>query len=226
MDSDARPAEHSHPEATALAALVTSAAANIPGVDFASITVHSTDRASMTLAATDQVATDLDELQYRLREGPCYAAVTEQRFVLANDLATGDSYRDYGPRANERGVRAQAAIQLSHGGEVAGLNLYSRTCNAFDQSTVQIAELFAVQAAVLLGYARQVETLGQAVHTRQDIGTAVGILMERYQIDRDRAFALLVRISNDRNIKVRELAQHVIDGMFQAPTGKHGGAQV
>ena len=226
MDSDARPAEHSHPEAAALAALVTSAAANIPGVDFASITVRSTDRALMTLAATDPVATDLDELQYRLREGPCYAAVTEQRFVLANDLATADSYRGYGPRANERGVRAQAAIQLSHDGEVAGLNLYSRTCNAFDQSTVQIAELFAVQAAVLLGYARQVETLGQAVHTRQDIGTAVGILMERYQIDRDRAFALLVRISNDRNIKVRELAQHVIDGMFQAPTGKQGVRQV
>ena len=226
MDSDARPAERSHPEAAALAALVTSAAANIPGVDFASITVRSPDRALMTLAATDPVATDLDELQYRLREGPCYAAVTEQRFVLANDLATGNSYRGYGPRANERGVRAQAAIQLSHDGEVAGLNLYSRTCNAFDQSTVQIAELFAVHAAVLLGYARQVETLGQAVHTRQDIGTAVGILMERYQIDRDRAFALLVRISNDRNIKVRELAQHVIDGMFQAPTGKHGGAQV
>ena len=226
MDSDARPAERSHPEAAALAALVTSAAANIPGVDFASITVRSLDRALMTLAATDQVATDLDELQYRLREGPCYAAVTEQRFVLVNDLATGNSYRGYGPRASERGVRAQAAIQLSHDGEVAGLNLYSRTCNAFDQSTVQIAELLAVHAAVLLGYARQVETLGQAVHTRQDIGTAVGILMERYQIDRDRAFALLVRISNDRNIKVRELAQHVIDGMFQAPTGKHRDAKV
>jgi len=226
MDSDARAAEHSHPEAAALAALVTSAAANIPGVDFASITVRSTGRGLMTLAATDPVATDLDELQYRLREGPCYAAVTEQRFVLANDLATGNSYRGYGPRANERGVLAQAAIQLSHDGEVAGLNLYSRTCNAFDQSTVQIAELFAVQAAVLLGYARQVETLGQAVHTRQDIGTAVGILMERYQLDRDRAFALLVRISNDRNIKVRELAQHVIDGMFQAPTGKQGDRQV
>ena len=120
--------------------------------------------------------------------------------------------------AAERGIRAQAAIPLGYNGGQAGLNLYSRGRDAFEPSTVQLAELFTDHAAILLGYAGQVETLGQAIHSRQDIGTAVGILMERYRLDQDRAFAFLVRVSSHRNIKVRVLAQQVIAGTFQAAT--------
>jgi AmiR/NasT family two-component response regulator len=81
---------------------------------------------------------------------------------------------------------------------------------------VQVAELFATQAGALLGYAGQVEQLSVALHTRSDIGTAVGILMERYSIDRHRAFAFLTRNSQHRNIKVRVLARQVIDGTFES----------
>jgi GAF domain-containing protein len=188
--------------------------ANIPGVDFASITLQQVDKSLHTLAATDPLAETLDALQYELREGPCYAALTEERFVLVNDVTTTTDFPRYGPRAAEHGVRAQAAVQLAHNGERAGLNLYSRSLQAFDRSTVQFAELFATQAAALLQYAVQVEQLGEALHSRTDIGTAVGIVMERYGIDRNRAFAFLVRHSNHRNLKLRELAQQVIDGTF------------
>jgi ANTAR domain/GAF domain len=210
------PSDQSHPHEAALTALTQSAAANIPGVDFASITVLRNDRTLHTLAATEPLAREVDALQYELLEGPCYAAVTDQRFVLVNNLADDDTCRRYGPKAVERGVGAQAAIQLSHNGEQAGLNLYARNPHTFDQSTVEFAELFATHATVLLGYARQVETLGEAAHARQDIGTATGIMMERHGLDRDRAFAFLVRTSNHRNTKVRVLAQEIIDGTFQA----------
>ena len=133
-----------------------------------------------------------------MREGPCYAAVTDERFVLVNDIAHASDYPRYGARAADLGVRSQAAIQLIHDGERAGLNLYARRAGAFDRSTVQLAELFATQAAALLEYAEQVEQLSEALHTRTDIGTAVGIVMERYGIDRNQAFAFLVRNSNDR----------------------------
>ena len=93
------------------------------------------------------------------------------------------------PRAAEPGIRAQSAIQLVHDGERAGLNLYARGPGVFDRSTVQFAELFATQAAALLDYAMQVEQLGEPLHSRTDIGTAVGIVMERYHIDRNQAFA-------------------------------------
>jgi hypothetical protein len=209
----------------ALRSLAASAAANIPGVDFASITLHRKDGMLTTVAATDPVAEQADALQYELREGPCYAAVTEERWVLVNDVGSSSECPRYAPRAVELGVHAQAALQLVSNGERAGLNLYARTSRAFDRSTVEIAELFATHAASLLDYAEQVEQLSEALHTRTDIGTAVGILMERYGIDRDTAFAFLVRNASTDNIKVRVLAQQVIDGSFQRATNEGDRAQ-
>jgi hypothetical protein len=204
------------PREAALEILAVSAASNIPGVDFVSITVHRPDQSMSTMAATDPLAEQADSLQYELREGPCYAAVTDQRFVVVNDLAAAVDLPRYGPKAVALGLGAQAAVQLLHNGERAGLNLYARRSGAFDGSTVHLAELFASQGGALLGYAGQVEQLSAALHTRTDIGTAVGILMERYGIDQHRAFAFLVRNSQNRNIKVRVLARQLIDGTFKS----------
>jgi hypothetical protein len=198
----------------ALRSLAASAAENIPGVDFVSITVHEAD-SIYTAAATDSLAEQADALQYELHEGPCYSAVTGQRFVLVNDLAAATEFPRYAPRAHDLGVGAHAAIQLVDGRRRAGLNLYARAAGNFDRSTVQFAELFATQAGDILGYVEQVEQLSKALHTRTDIGTAIGILMERYSINRQQAFAFLIRNSQDRNIKVRVLAQEVINGTME-----------
>ena len=200
----------------ALGSIAASAAGNIPGVDFVSITVLEVDDSLRTTAATDPLAERADALQYELREGPCYAAVADGRFVMVNDMATAVEFPRYGPRVVGLGVGAQAAIQLVDGARRAGLNLYARTARSFDHSTVQFAELFATQAGALLGYAEQVEQLSEALQTRTDVGTAVGILMERYAIDRRQAFAFLARNSQNRNIKVRVLAGSVIDGTFDS----------
>jgi hypothetical protein len=120
-------------------------------------------------------------------------------------------------------MAAQAAIQLMDDGkQQAGLNMYARTAGSFDQSTMHMAELFATQAGAILGYAEQVDQLSVALHARTDIGTAVGILMERYSIDRQRAFAFLTRNSQHRNIKVRILANQIIDGTFQDTPSEEG----
>jgi len=206
----------------ALETLAASAVGNIEGTDFVSITENRRNEPLHTVAATDPLAKQADSVQYELREGPCYAAVTSTRFVLVNDMAATVEFPRYAPRAVDLGIGAQAAVQLQHNGDSAGLNLYARTPGAFDRSTVQIAELFATHAGALLGFAIQVEQLSEALHTRTDIGTAVGILMERYGIDRNQAFAFLTRNSQTRNIKVRALAQHVIDGTFEStPSEAH-----
>ena len=103
----------------ALESLTVSAATNIPGVDFASITLYSEDHALRTVAPTNPLAEQLDALQYELREGPCYAAVTEERFVLVSDTGTCVEYPRYSSRAAVVGVGAQAALQLVHGQEAA-----------------------------------------------------------------------------------------------------------
>jgi hypothetical protein len=206
----------------ALKILADSAAGNIPGTDFVSITVRRPNQPLSTVAATHGLAEQADTLQYQLREGPCYAAVTRDRFVLVNDMASSADFPRYGPQAVRLGIGAQAAIQLLHDGETAGLNLYALTAGAFDRATMQMAELFATQAGALLGYAAQVEQLSEALHTRTDIGTAVGIVMERYGIDRHQAFAFLTRSSNAREIKVRDLAQQVIAGTFESTPHEDG----
>jgi hypothetical protein len=216
MSAVTRSADEESATEAALGLIATSAAQSIPGVDFASITMHEADRTLHTAIATDSVAERADALQYELCEGPCYAAVTDERLVLVDDLSTDVRFPRYAARVVDLGMRAQAAIQLVRGRRRAGLNLYARTPGSLDDSSMQYAELFAAQAGAVLGYARQVEHLSEALASRTDIGTAIGILMERYRIDRDQAFALLSRTSQQSNIKVRVLAQRVIDGSFQA----------
>ena len=200
----------------ALDLLAVSAASNVPGADLVSITVHHRDHTMTTAASTDPLAEQADSLQYELREGPCVAAVTDERFLLVNDLSAAAQFPDYAPQAVALGLGAQVAIQLTHNGECAGLNLYARKPGGFDRSTIDLAEVFANHGAALLGYAKQVEQLSQALQTRTEIGTAVGILMERYSIDQHQAFAFLSRNSQNRNLKIRALAQQIIQGTFQS----------
>ena len=222
MAPDDPSAHPQHVHQAALQALAASAVSNIPDVDFASITLRHEDRTLQTIAATDPLAERMDTLQYFLLEGPCYAAVTSDRLVLVENVGASSAFPRYGPRAADRGVGSQLAVQLLHDGEQAGLNLYAHASGAFDQETVQLAELFATQAAAVFQYAEQVEQLSEDLHTRTDIGTAVGIVMERYDIDRNQAFSFLVRFSQRRNVKLRVLAQAVIDGTFNATPHNNG----
>jgi AmiR/NasT family two-component response regulator len=75
---------------------------------------------------------------------------------------------------------------------------------------VHAAELFAVHASIALGHAQQEHQLNQALSSRKVIGQAVGILMERYQIDQDRAFHFLMRVSSTSNIKLRDVAHELV----------------
>ncbi|HEY7042942.1 MAG TPA: hypothetical protein VH419_04670, partial [Nocardioidaceae bacterium] len=114
----------------ALTSLVNASLANIPGADMASVTIRSQDQHLSTAAASDDLAYRLDEIQYELREGPCYDAVTISQFALDNDLRHG-RYPRYGPRAADLGLGSQLATQVAHNGTQAGLNVYARRVHAF-----------------------------------------------------------------------------------------------
>lgn len=202
MSSDRTSSDRVRARDAALQDLAASAVANIPGVDMASVTLRRGDDTLTTLAATDPLAEQLDALQYDLREGPCFAAVTVDRLVLVSDVARSTDFPRFGPRAAELGVQAQAAVQLISDGESAGLNLYALQQAAFDSSTIQWAELFATQAAAVPEYADQVEQLSEALHTRTDIGTAVGIVMERFGLDRNPTLELPA-VTRERSVMDR-----------------------
>ena len=52
--------------------------------------------------------------------------------------------------------------------------------------------------------------LSAKLGTTPVIGQAMGIVMERYQLTYDRAFAFLTRLSQQRNVKLRLVAQELI----------------
>ena len=115
------------------------------------------------------------------------------------------------PEAVKRGLRAQLAVQLFADEErLGGLNLYSTESEEIDEDAPHVAQLFASHAAIALGRAQHEENLNVALSTRKTIGQAVGILMERYGIDEDRAFQFLVRASSTGNIKLRDVAEELV----------------
>lgn len=183
----------------------------IPGADYASITMSYPDGSSSTLAPTDELARRADQVQYELAEGPCLDAVALERTVRSEDLTAEERWPRYTSRVAQLGIRSQMAVEIFRAGSTtAGLNVYSTTAGAFDESQ-HIVELFASQAAIAMNFVRATQTLQEALSSRKTIGQAIGIVMERYALDEDRAFAFLVRMSQDSNVRLRAVAQKVVD---------------
>ena len=187
----------------------------IPGADYASISVRHADGRLETLAATAPLVDALDAEQYKLREGPCYQAATDESFLVTFDLEGDDRWPNYGPVAAQAGFHAQLAVVLTvnNTGRRSTLNVYSSRPQEFDHESIQTAELFASHASVAMGFVHTVENLGTAITNRQMIGQAVGIIMERYQLTESRAFGFLVRVSQTSNTKLNAVAADIVTSL-------------
>ena len=183
----------------------------LPDVEYASVTVRHADDRLETLAPTDAMILELDAAQYELREGPCYDAATDSVHVLAPFLTTDSRFPRYARVAETMGVQAQAGIRLFDTPQSIGaLNLYGTKPGSFEDLGA-VGELFRHQSATALAYAYEITNLNEAVRTRQQIGQAVGAMMERYHLDEGRAFGFLARLSQDNNIKLRDVATTLLD---------------
>lgn len=196
---------------------ITQGAVNaLPEVTAASITITHADDVLETVAQTDDRLLELDAIQYHLQEGPCYQAAVAEAFIVTTDLATDGRFPRYGSAATERGIRAQAGLSLFHSARARGaLNLYADQRGAL-QGMASLGPLLAHQATMTLGYALELEDLRRAIETRAVVGRAVGIVMERYQLPEDRAFAFLARLSQQSNVKLRLVAETLASSVADA----------
>jgi GAF domain-containing protein len=190
---------------------ITQAAVEVlPSVEFASITVLHADGRLETVAPTDDLLWGVDAAQYELREGPCYDAAADSVHIVSPDLANDDRFPRYAATAVAAGINAQAGIRLFDAPKSAGaLNLYATQTGAFADLGM-LSVLFQHQSAMAIDYAREIQNLNEAVRTRGTIGQAVGIVMERYKLTDDRAFAFLTRLSQHGNVKLRAIAEQII----------------
>ncbi|MGH3921369.1 MAG: GAF and ANTAR domain-containing protein [Pseudonocardiaceae bacterium] len=176
-----------------------------------------------TTVATDPFAQDVDELQYSTGEGPCLDSIRELAVVRIDSMVGERRWPTYVPQAAGKGVRSSLSLPLEVRGHALGaLNCYSRRAHAFAATDLGLVRLFASHAAVALAnsqiHARSVQLgtqLLEALESRDVIGQAKGVLMERHHQSADQTFEMLVRASQRHNKRMREIAQQVIDSALE-----------
>ncbi|MHB0895726.1 GAF and ANTAR domain-containing protein [Streptomyces sundarbansensis] len=171
---------------------------------------------STSLAPTEPLVTELDQLQRKLEQGPCFGAARrssgESTLRIADFMEMEPRWPDFVPEARRLGVGSMLGVGLfTDSKDLGELNFYSRQSGAFTKESECAGVLLASHAAVALSSARTHAQMEQALSTRHQIGQAMGILMTRHNIPRNEAFNQLRSYSQNRNVKLREVALLVCD---------------
>jgi GAF domain-containing protein len=165
-----------------------------------------------TAAATSQRVGESHSLQIVHDEGPCLDAIEGDAVYIASDVSDDGRWPTWGPAVADLGMRSVLSLRLeTRARRYGSLNLYADRLDAFDEDDVAVATIFVRHASVALANAHNEEGLQVAIDARKLIGQAQGILMERYDIDADRAFEFLRRQSQTHNVKLRYVAEWVVE---------------
>ncbi|MDX6283598.1 MAG: hypothetical protein QOH03_4669 [Kribbellaceae bacterium] len=163
-------------------------------------------------AVTDPLVAEIYHGQMDRGDGPLTECLRSRRTLLVIDTLHEARWPEWSSEVQSLGVRSVLDVPLSTGAGVVGvLCLYSGLPNAFTHDDEAIAHILARHASVAVANARHDESMLQAVDARKLVGQAMGILMERFDLDGDRAFEVLRRYSQDNNQKLRDVAQYLIE---------------
>jgi len=178
---------------------------------YAGVALAGRDRREVP-AATDPVVEEIYNWQMASGQGPLVESMRHHTTLLICDTATDDRWPDWAVKVLSLGVRTVLDVPLTTAtGTVGVMGLYSVSPDAFDADDEAVAEILARHASVAVASARREHNLSLAVDARKLVGQAMGVLMERYDIDGDRAFEVLKRYSQDTNTKLRDVAQQLVD---------------
>jgi GAF domain-containing protein len=191
----------------------------MPGNPETSVTLLAKDKPT-TVVSTGQLATDLDERQYKRGHGPCLHAARTGEVTEIADTRTDPRWPDYLPRAAEHGALSTLSVPLAIDDDervTGALNIYAREPHAFDEDSRSAATRFAPYAAVAAGNLHAYQSardmaanLRAALESRGVIDQAKGILMARHKLTADQAFQILVRMSMKTNRKLHAIADDLV----------------
>ncbi|WP_120521662.1 GAF and ANTAR domain-containing protein [Arthrobacter celericrescens] len=183
-----------------------------------------------TVASSDERALLLDELQYQFEEGPCLTASRTGVLIHIPDLEKDETWPDYTEVAAKNGIRSVLAVpfQLPDDTAKAGLNLYSETVNGFDEAAIQRATDYVQQAskglrlAVLIAqHSQTAANLRAAMTSRTVIDVATGIIIAQNRCSQAEAMEIIKKASSNRNVKLRDVAQAIVDKAGGGPIATH-----
>lgn len=210
------------PPTRALALVAEHAAAAVPGADCASVAVLQRGTEWRIVAHTDERARVVERARLRSGDGPEPETVGVPGSGTARAAASVVRVADTaGPRArwtrfsaaaDVQGVRSALVCPLwSEREQLGALSLYSTVPHAFDDASADAAALFGGYASLALSHGALVDSLRAGLASRQSIGEATGILMERYKVRSAEAFEMLVAASQRLNTKLRDIATRVVE---------------
>ncbi|RVW07360.1 ANTAR domain-containing protein [Prescottella agglutinans] len=200
-----------------LQSLVESAVRIVPDADMGGVTILR-DGEAETVAATDARVREIDSTQYDLDDGPCLRSAREQ----ASQNVSRDEVRRRWPELAEaaegHGVGSFIASPLTFDDRVSGsFNLYSADDDGFRMLDESLLEAFTTAAMVALhqaqrydGARRSVQQLEAALNSRASIDHAIGAVMALHGVGPQAAFDLIVKTSQQRNTKLRDVAQQLL----------------
>jgi GAF domain-containing protein len=213
MGQVARALRHEHGDVEATLQTITSAAVReVPGAEDGGISYVIARKKVESRAWTGDLAHDADRLQNRVREGPCLDAIRLEQVVRIDDMTAEARWPRFAAAALRLGVASCLSFQLfvEHD-RLGALNLYSRSPHAFGAESEDIGRVFASHAAVALSGAQTEDNLRKAMTSRDVLGQAKGILMERYKLTSDQAFHTLARASQQANRKIIHVAEELCE---------------
>lgn len=204
--------------ATAVRLVTSLATETIPGTVGAGVTLVDENGRKSTTGASDPLVERADALQYELGQGPCLTAWAERTVVRIDDIPADPRWPEWSAAVEPLGLRAVLSARLVAGDAALGaIKVYSDRPAAYDARTEQVLTMFASQAAILLANVRSYEKaqrvsddLRGALRSRDLIGMARGVLMERDGVDEEVAFAMLATAAQREHKKVRDVAQALL----------------
>lgn len=195
---------------------VTAAAVHlVDNVDYADVMLLNGDE-FRSVAPTAPLVTDLDRVQMDYQRGPCLEAAAVNSVVRSPDLRQEKRWPEFAASAIRFGVHSVVSFQLyTHHRGSGALNVFGKQPEAFDPHAETTLAMLATHAAITLIAANTQTQFESALASRDVIGQAKGIVMERYKLDAGRAFATLVKLSQDTNTPLRRVAQQLIDSLIE-----------
>jgi GAF domain-containing protein len=196
--------------------IVELAVSTIEGCDFAALFL--TRGGVVTSVDTDPAIQAIEAREIGSGEGPGVDAVAHQRIIYVDNLADEVRWPNFAPLAHEAGIRSLLSLPVSSDFHAGALSLYSRYPAAFDVHWRARALILVTLASFALSAAhtreddeRRLANYVTALASREMIGQATGILIERKRITAEQAFVILRHTSQHYNVKLREVARHLIE---------------